>query len=181
MYKRYFRMKDPRCKPNEIEWIEMTGNEFYRFVNSPEGRGRHFIDMDDVVLEASEFEARSFKTEKNHSYYIQAQEDGWSTLSLYATENENGCSGEEIVADETQDVEAEVILRMEYRALCAALHQMDKDSRLLIHALYLADERKTERDLAKELGVSQNAINKQKKKILQKLKILVVKIQKSQQ
>lgn len=64
MYKRYFRMKDPRCKPNEIEWIEMTGNEFYRFVNSPEGRGRHFIDMDDVVLEASEFEARSFKAEK---------------------------------------------------------------------------------------------------------------------
>ena len=78
-------------------------------------------------------------------------------------------------------MEAEVILRMEYRALCAALHQLDKDSRRLIHALYLADERKTERDLAKELGVSQNAINKQKKKILQKLKILVVKIQKSQQ
>ena len=70
---------------------------------------------------------------------------------------------------------------MEYRALRVALHQLDKDSRLLIHALYLADERKTERDLAKELGVSQNAINKQKKKILQKLKILVVKIQKSQQ
>ena len=78
MYKRYFRMKDPRCKPNEIEWIEMTGNEFYRFVNSPEGRGRHFIDMDDVVLEASESEVRSFKAEKNHSYYIQAQEEGWS-------------------------------------------------------------------------------------------------------
>lgn len=64
MYKRYFRMKDPRCKPNEIEWIEMAGSEFCRFVNSPEGCDRHFIDMDDVVLEASEFEARSFKAEK---------------------------------------------------------------------------------------------------------------------
>ena len=151
MYKRYFRMKNPKCKPKKIEWIEMTGNEFYRFVNSPEGCDRHFIDMDGVVLETGESEVRSFKAEKNHSYYIQAQ------------------------------VEAEIILRMEYRALCAALHQPDKDNRLLIHALYLADERKTERDLAKELGVSQNAINKQKKKILQKLKILVVKIQKSQQ
>ena len=121
MYKRYFRMNNPKCKPEKTEWIEMTGREFYRFVNSPEGCDRHFIDMDDVVLEASESEARSFKAEKNHSYYIQTQEDGWSTLSLYATEDENGCSGEEIVADETQNVEAEVILRMEYRALCAAL------------------------------------------------------------
>lgn len=102
-------MKDPRCKPNEIEWIEMTGNEFYLFVNSPEGRSRYFIDMDDVVLEASESEVRSFKAEKNHSYYIQAQKEGWSTLSLYAA---IGCSGEEIARDETQDVEAEVILRM---------------------------------------------------------------------
>lgn len=56
-------MRDPRCKPSEIEWIEMTGTEFYRFVNSPEGCGRHFIDMDDVVLEASEADARSFKFE----------------------------------------------------------------------------------------------------------------------
>ena len=68
MYKRYFRMKDPKCKPEQIEWIEMTGREFYRFVNSLEGRGRHFIDMDDVVLEASENEVRSFRTEQNHSY-----------------------------------------------------------------------------------------------------------------
>ena len=59
MYKRYFRMKDPKCRPEQVEWIEMTGREFYRFVNSPEGQGRHFIDMDDVVLEASETEARS--------------------------------------------------------------------------------------------------------------------------
>ena len=74
MYKRYFRMKDPKCRPEQVEWIEMTGREFYRFVNSPEGQGRHFIDMDDVVLEASETEARSFRTEQNHSYYIQTQE-----------------------------------------------------------------------------------------------------------
>ena len=181
MYKRYFRMKNPKCKPEKIEWIEMTGREFYRFVNSTEGCDRHFIDMDDVVLEASESEARSFKAEKNHSDYIQAQEDGWSTLSLYATEDENGCSGEEIARDETQDVEAEVILRMEYKALRAALHQLDEESRLLIQALYLADECKTERELAQERGVSQVAIHKQKKKVLAKLKFLVIKSQKSQQ
>ena len=110
MYKRYFRMKDPNCKPEEIKWIEVTGSEFYRFINSPEGQNRHFIDMDDVVLETGEAEARNFKAEKNHSCYIQAQEEGWSTLSIYTIEDANGCSGEEAVRDETQDVEAETMM-----------------------------------------------------------------------
>ena len=181
MYKRYFRMKDPKCKPEQIEWIEMTGREFYRFVNSPEGRGRHFIDMDDVVLEASENEVRSFRTEQNHSYYIQTQEEGWSTLSLYAIEDKNGCSGEETVMDEAQDVETEVMKRTESAALRRALEHLDSESYQMIHALYLADTRKTERELAQERGVSQVAIHKQKKKILATLKFLVIKSQKSQQ
>lgn len=159
----------------------MTGREFYYFVNSSECQGRHFIDMGDVVLESSEAEARSFKAEQNHSYYIRTQEESRITLSLYVAEDQNGCSGEEIAADETQDVEAEVILRMESKALRTAILQLDKDSRLLIHALYFADTQKTERELAQECGISQVAIHKQKKKVLERLKFLVIKYQKSQQ
>ena len=166
MYKRYFRMKDPRCKPNEIEWIEMTGTEFYRFVNSPEGCGRYFIDMDDVVLEASEADARSFKAEKNHSYYIQAQEEGRAVLSLYAIEDENGCSGEETAIDETQDVEAETMMRMETAALRRALECLDSESYQMIHALYLADTRKTLRQLSLESGIPVMTLQDRKKKIL---------------
>ena len=166
MYKRYFRMDDPKCKQDEIKWIEMTGSEFYRFVNSPEGQGRYFIDMGDVVLEASEAEARSFKAEKNHGYYIQAQEDGWSVLSLYAIEDKNGCSGEEVVRDETQDVEAEAIRRMETAALRQALEYLDSESRQMIHALYLADTRKTLRQLSLENGVPVMTLQDRKKKVL---------------
>jgi len=174
-------MKDPKCKPEQIEWIEMTGREFYRFVHSSESRGRHFVDMDDVVLEATEAEARNYKAEQNHHYYIQAQEEGWRTMSIYAIGDENGCTGEEVAVDETQDVETEAIQSMERKALLAALSHLDAESRLLIQALYLADERKTERDLAQERGVSQVAIHKQKKKILATLNFLVIKFQKSQQ
>ena len=181
MYKRYFRMKDPKCRTEQIEWVEMTGREFYRFVNSLEGKGRYFIDMDDVVLETSEVEARNYKTEQNHSYYIQIQEEGRSILSLYAVEDKNGCSGEEVIMDETQDVEDEAIMRIEHNALLFAFSHLDAESRQLIHALYLADMRKTERELAQERGVSQVAIHKQKKKILARLKSLVIKFQKSQQ
>lgn len=166
MYKRYFRMKDPRCKPEEIEWIEMTGREFYCFVNSPEGQGRHFIDMDDVVLEASEADTRSFKAEQNHHYYIQAQEEGWSTLSLYAVEDDAGCSGEEIARDKTQDVEAEAMMHIETAALRKALECLDSENYRLIHALYLADTCKTLRQLSLETGIPVMTLQDRKKKAL---------------
>lgn len=181
MYKRYFRMKNPKCKPVKIEWIEMTGREFYRFVNSPEGQGRYFIDMGDVVLESNKREAQVHRAEKDHSDYLKEQEEGWSTVSLYAIEDENGCSGEEIARDGTQDVEAKAIMHIEYRALISALSHLDAKSRQLIYALYLADTQKTERELALESGVSQVAIHKQKKKALSRLKFLVIKSQKSSQ
>lgn len=181
MSKRYFRKKDPNCKAEDTEWIEMTGKEFYRFVTDPENKRRFFIDMDDVVLESSEEAARAYRTEKDHSDYLKEQEAGWSILSLHALEEEVKGGGESILRDETQDVEAFAISSAKRRALHAALKGLDNESFLLIHALYLANERKTESEIASERGISQNAIHKRKKKILKNLKILVVKLQKSSQ
>lgn len=64
---------------------------------------------------------------------------------------------------------SEAILRIERESLQEALAHLDQKSYQQVYAQYLADERKTERELALESGVSQNAFNKQKKKILKKL------------
>lgn len=159
----------------------MPGREFYRFVNSPEGQGRHFIDMGDVVLESTEAEAKLYRVEKDRSDYLREQAEKWSTLSMYALEDEYGCSGEEIAADTTQDVEDEAILRTEVNALRSALSLLDAESCRLICALYLDDKLKTERELAAEYGISQVAVHKRKQKILQSLKMLVIKTEKSSQ
>lgn len=79
MNTRYFRLKKAECGSKKVEWIEMTGREFYHFIKSPEGQSRHFIDMGDVVLEATEAQARQYKAEQNHHCYILAQEEGWNT------------------------------------------------------------------------------------------------------
>ena len=166
MYKRYFRLKNPKCKPEKVEWIEMTGKEFYRFVNSPEGQGRHFIDMGDVVLEASKHEAQVHRAEKDHSDYLKEQEEGWSIVSIYTIEDENGCNGEEVAVDETQDVETEAIMRIATAALRKALIRLDSESYQLIHALYLADTRKTLRQLSLDSGIPVMTLQDRKKKIL---------------
>lgn len=167
--------------PKTTEWIEMTGKEFICFINSPEGKQRFFIDMGNVVLETTKAETLAHKREKNHSDYLKSQEEHFTILSIYAVKDLNGCSGEEVIYDGSQNVEDEVISAMEVESLRTALDMLDSESRQMIYSLYLANERKTERELARETGVSQSAINKQKKKILKFLKLLVVKIQKSQQ
>lgn len=144
----------------------MTGKEFYRFVNSPEGQGRHFVDMGDVVLEASKHEAQVHRAEKDHSDYLKEQEDGWSTVYIYTIEDENGCNGEEVAVDETQDVETEAIMRIETAALRKALIQLDSESYRLIHALYLADTHKTLRQLSLDSGIPVMTLQDRKEKSL---------------
>ena len=181
LYTRYFRKKNPTSGTADVEWVEMSGEEFYSFVTAPENRNRYFIDMGDVVLECSKAEYKKFKAEDDHSSYILEQEEGWITQSLEDVAREKNICGDELIADLTQNVEATALKRIETDILGAALAQLDEKSYWLIYALYFAEERKTERELAKMTSVSQNAVHKQKKKILKTLKFLVVKISKSSQ
>ena len=118
------------------------------------------------MLESSKREAQVHRAEKDHSDYLKEQEDGWSTVSLYAIEDENGCSGEEIVRDETQDVETEAMMRIETAALRKALECLDSENYRLIHALYFADTCKTLHQLSLESGIPVMTLQDRKKKIL---------------
>lgn len=55
--------------------------------------------------------------------------------------------------DKKQDVEAATILQMELDSLRKSLALLDTDSFQLIYDLYLADERKTLRQLSQERGI----------------------------
>lgn len=144
----------------------MSGEEFYRFITSSEAQGRYFIDMGNVVLEATKDEAKVHKVEKDHSSYLKDQEGKCSILSLYCPEIKNGCSGEAVVVDEKQDVEAATILHMELDSLRKSLALLDTDSFQLIYDLYLADERKTLRQLSRERGIPVMTLQSRKMKLL---------------
>ena len=80
-----------------------------------------------------------------------------------------------------QTVEDEVISRINIETIRTALSLLNRDDYILIYKLYLMDGRETERTLAKELGISQAAVHKRKTKVLENLRLLVIKIEKSQQ
>lgn len=71
-------------------------------------------------------------------------------------------------------VEEEVYQRIMYEKLHGAFRSLEKEEQILIHRLYF--EKKTEREIALELGISQNAVNKRRQKILMKLREKIKKL-----
>ena len=65
-------------------------------------------------------------------------------------------------------VEEVILQRLEVQRLHRALSLLSEDERYLIEQIYF--EEKTEREMAKELGVYHNAVHKKKQLILKKLK-----------
>ena len=181
MARQYYRKSGPNDQRSHDGWVQMSGKEFYAFVSSPEGKQRYFIDLEDVVLEATKEQYTEWLREKRHSEYMRMCEAGWETVSLYSSAVSEAGSGEEIIPDTAIDVETEAIENIRQAALREALLELDCKSFLLINALYGTEARRSERDLASEFGVSQPAIHKQKKKILEILKFSVIKREKNRQ
>ena len=133
------------------------------------------------MIEASKADYTEWRKEKDHHDYLCEQEADIRLLSLYSDMPTETGSGEEIISDKTVSTEELVIKAMTTEKIFEALRSLDTESYRLIDALILSDFRKTERSLAAETGLSKNAIHKQKKKILENLKFLVGKSEKSSQ
>lgn len=172
MAKRYFRKRDPAAQESNLEWIEMSGQEFYRFITSPAGRGCFFIDMEDVVIEAPKEVYEEWRREQSWKNYHQNQATkiGVKILPLNSDEISERGSGADVIPDETVHVEEDAILSSEIHDLHTALSQLDPASYQIIYSYYLADGHKTESQIAEELRISQSAVHKRKKKILKYLK-----------
>ena len=178
MAKQYYIKKDPSTFGPEIEWIAINGTEFYQLITSPAGKGRYFIDMDEFMIEATEAEYKDWRKEKNHSDYLREQEAQIQLLPLHDRED----SGQgDFISDISASTEEQAMVSILRKVLKEAINSLDDESYTIIDALILAQDRKSERDLASEFGLSQKAINKRKQKILKNLKLLVLKTEKSQQ
>ena len=170
MYTRYFRKRDPHSKAGSIEWVEMTGAEYYQFVTNLQNKDRHFINMGDEVLECSKAEYKRFKTEDDHSSYILEQEEGWSTISLSILEQKEFASGEETIVDTNPSVEETAIQSLLSQELYKALRELPTPDYLIIYELYLAKPRKTVRQLSAEYGIPVMTLQDRKQKIVSVLR-----------
>ena len=178
MAKQYYIKKNPATSGPDVEWIAINGKEFYQLITSPIGKGRYFIDMDEFMIESSEAEYKDWRKEKDHTDYLHEQESHVQLLPLYDGDRD-GPGG--LIPDLSVSTEEQAMKSIVRKALNEALSSLDEESYMIIDALILGHDRRSERDLAAEFGLSQKAINKRKQKILKNLKLLVLKLEKSSQ
>ena len=172
MKKTYWVKKNPK---DAAGWIEMDGKQFFEFINSSAGNGRYFMDCDSYEIEVTKEQYHEWKRETNHSDYLRKYEDEVEVLSLdYEYLNmDNDIFGDGFLIDEHANTENEVIWVIDMELLADALRSLTDDERWLINELFLRDKPKTEDEIAAITGKTRQAVNKQKKKILKKLKMLV--------
>lgn len=168
-------------KGKNNEWLQLTGREFYTFVNADENQNRYFYDFEEYVLEVSQAEFEKYNKEKNHADYLYQLCKPYQTMSIDSDLISEFGSGEETIANDDEDITERIFKSFRLEALNKALSQLDSEEYKLINDIYLQEQRKTEQKIADEKGLSQKAINKRKKKILKKLYFLVLKFEKSQQ
>lgn len=178
MAKQYYIKTNPAANGPDVEWIAINGKEFYQLITSPAGKGRCFIDMDEFMIESTEAEYKGWRKERDHSDYLHEQESQVQFLPLYGSEDD---SQGDLIPDMAASTEETAIHSLELQELTKALKMLDDDEYSLIYALFLSRDRKTQSQLTKRLGLTQGGISRQKKRILEKLKFLVIKSRKSSQ
>lgn len=119
------------------------------------------------IYEVTKEQYEEIRREQRRHRYLESTQNGIVVLSYDALEFDNSTQ-KEILVDRTVDVEEDAIKNILLEKLRGGLATLTDDELYIIeHLIY---QEKTERELAKKLNVTQQAISKKSKKILNKLK-----------
>ena len=183
MATKYLVWKDPACQGKNIEWVELTGKEFYQLTAQPENKGRRFIKLDNsvceeadvIIIEATLEQYRNWLPERDAHKYLMKTRVGKQTLSLdHPLGTGNDITLENLIPDE-QNLEDLVLDRLLLSQLPELLRILSDSDRELLNTLFLhTHENLSEREIARQLGIPRMTLNSRKASILKKLKKYLV-------
>lgn len=170
MKKTYWVKKDPNAKKEEIEWYEMSGIEFYKFITSPENKMRYFIDFDDMKIETDKTEYIQWRKEKNHRNYLQEQERQFITNSFDELYFKGDLNNQEILEPLFNCFEEEIERKLLCEKVQEAVLGLTTEEHWLIYELFLSEKNISESLLSLISGIPRTTLSYRKKAILKKLK-----------
>lgn len=150
------------------KYIEISYEEYQRI--QEEKTQRRFLLIQGMLMEVTEGDYNSINREKSRKNYQKKLSVKYGEFS-YDELTTGEFSGADILVDDRQDVSEIVEQNIIMDKLQVALDMLTEDEQRLIQALFF--DELTERDVAKQYGISQVAVHKRKKKILEKMKELL--------
>lgn len=147
------------------EYIEISYEEYKQLMqHSPRP---HFWLFGGMLLEVPEKEHMEMNRERSRRMYVYKQSKKVEEFS-YESMTEGDFEGNLILVDERSEVGEIVEKKLMVEKLHKVLSELSAEDRDLIRAMYF--EECSERAYAKQIGISQVAVHKRKKQVLEKLK-----------
>ena len=181
MKKIYLVKKDP-SKDSTDNWITMSGYEFARFMETPDGKSRKDNfgqinscgDGDDIlVVECGQAAAAQLRAEKDrHDYLLEQQAASQYTTTSYSSieDEDEEIPAENFIPDERVNVAETAFLNLQRKCLREYVNLLTKNDRVLIKALILSDHPLTERQYGEMVGLDRNQVHTAKCRLLRGLK-----------
>lgn len=173
----YLVKRDPKCKKDKVEWIQMSKRRFTRFIKSDAGKGRYFIHLtddidyecDEIYIEATREEYLDWKRHYNAHCYLKGLESERTILSANAPAEGSDDPLSESFADDSTEIEELVANRDIAVRVMQAVKTLKPQERQLLELLYFGEKQLTDVEVAALLGVSRQYVGKAKKKVFLKI------------
>lgn len=141
---------------------DYSKNSFYTYKNELDGQIKYYIKIDGQKIEVS----KEVYLACHNSYQKQLRDMRRDIKNGLISYDVQMCDGIPLL-DQLSSTQTH-IENNNINSLYEILRELEKQNREIIFDLFFYG--KSEKELAKELGISQQAINKRKKKLLTKIK-----------
>ena len=178
--RRYFIRKDAKKAGRTKEWIEMDGDEFYRFLRTEDAKGRYFIqlandgdpDCDVIHMEVSKPEYLAWRADYDRKQYYRKRNlrHGFVLVSLSDPSgdmSEKGLTIEDITGSGTPGTWELAAEEMEVKELRHAISKLSQRDRELLKMRFW--DSMTQQQMAEAVGTSIPGIHKRLKRLYAKL------------
>jgi len=178
--RRYFIRKDAKKAGRTKEWIEMDGDEFYRFLRTEDAKGRYFIqlandgdtDCDVIHMEVSKPEYQAWRADYDRKQYYRKRNHrhGFILVSLSDPSGdmkEKGLTIEDVTGSGTPGTWERAMEEMEVEELQQAISKLSQKDRELLKMRFW--DSMTHHEIAEVIGTSVQNINKRLQRLYVKL------------
>lgn len=164
----------------KVRYTKLEGKELYKFLKSEDGKRRSFhVDIDDngdkIGIEAEPEQVRNCSEQHERDKYRNRVKKKLSITILSANAvvsipGEDDIELIQTLVDEEVDVEADALHRLDVETLRSALKTLTEEEYKLIYSLFLSDRPMSQREYAREIGMTQKGVSKRQERIFLKLK-----------
>ena len=166
------------------EWIEMEGDEFYRFLRTEDAKGRYFIqlandgdpDCDVIHMEVSKPEYLAWRADFDRKQYYRKRNlrHGFVLVSLSDLSgdmSEKGLTIEDVTGSGAPGTWERAVEEMEVEELQQAISKLSGRDRDLLKMRFW--DSMTQQQMAEAVGTSIPGIHKRLKRLYAKLGLLM--------